>query len=182
MHEELAWQWISSTGAAREMAFLNAWFFLELILKSMAEYLNITNRLYLPRKLHFSEGFIQNLNALSYSLIGEVIQRLSKDPRQSQCISASWAFFLRDCFTLMDRSYVMKLVKEYNQELTSKMTNLTESSAMNLILLKLDFMRIISSHEHFIVLNLPFGSGAFSKGMSKSHSGLSFSVSFIFHH
>lgn len=31
MHEELALQWVMSGGAAREMAFLNAWFFLELM-------------------------------------------------------------------------------------------------------------------------------------------------------
>ena len=31
MHEELALQWVMSGGAAREMAFLNSWFFLELM-------------------------------------------------------------------------------------------------------------------------------------------------------
>lgn len=31
MHEELALQWVISGGAAREMAFLNSWFFLELM-------------------------------------------------------------------------------------------------------------------------------------------------------
>lgn len=31
MHEELTLQWVISGGAAREMAFLNSWFFLELM-------------------------------------------------------------------------------------------------------------------------------------------------------
>lgn len=111
MHEEIVLQWVTSCSAAREMAFLNAWFFLELManffsylfyliyvqflktsiknviklmfqVKSMAEYLSISNRLYLPRKLRFSETFIQDLNVLSFAIIAEVIARAAKDPRQ----------------------------------------------------------------------------------------------------
>lgn len=48
----------------------------------MAEYLSLSNRLYLPRKLRFSEAFIQDLDALSQAIVSEVIQRASKDPRQ----------------------------------------------------------------------------------------------------
>ncbi|VDN34712.1 unnamed protein product [Gongylonema pulchrum] len=107
MHEELALQWVISSGAAREMAFLNSWFFLELIVP-----------------------FIQDLNALSQAIVGEVIQRIQKDPRQP--------------------------------------------STTTLMLIKLDFLRIIASHEHFIVLNLPYGSSAAPQGMSTSHSGASF--------
>ncbi|VDM97928.1 unnamed protein product [Thelazia callipaeda] len=156
MHEELVLQWIISCGAAREMAFRNSWFFLELIVKSMAEYLFLSNRLYLPRKLRFSEIFIKNLNGLSQAIISEVIQRISKDPKQSQSISTSWAFFLRDCLSLMDR--------------TCSTDSLLVSTFM---LIKLDFLRIVASHEHFIVLNLPF---AFSttQSTSVSHSSSSF--------
>ncbi|CAG9532753.1 unnamed protein product [Cercopithifilaria johnstoni] len=174
MHEELILQWVISGGAAREMAFLNSWFFLELIVKSMAEYLSLSNRLYLPRKLRFSEAFIQDLNALSQAIVSEVIQRISKDPRQSQSISTSWAYFLRDCLSLMDRSFVITLIREFNREIAAKIGNCTELRVVPaLMLIKLDFLRIIASHEHFIVLNLPFGSGN-PQGMSTSHSGGSF--------
>nr|CRZ23221.1 Bm4167 [Brugia malayi] len=174
MHEELALQWVISGGAAREMAFLNSWFFLELMVKSMAEHLSLSNRLYLPRKLRFSEAFIQDLNALSQAIVNEVIQRTSKDPRQSQSISTSWAYFLRDCFSLMDRTFVMTLIGEFNREVAIKIGNSTESCIVpTLMLIKLDFLRIIASHEHFVVLNLPFGSSNL-QGMSTSHSGGSF--------
>ncbi|VDM49940.1 unnamed protein product [Toxocara canis] len=175
MHEELAVQWVMSGGAAREMAFLNSWFFLELMVKSMAEYLSLSNRLYLPRKLRFGETFIQDLNALSQAMISEVVRRTSKDPRQSQSINASWAFFLRDSFSLMDRSFVMNLVKQYNRELAAKIVVATEPCTTTLMLLKLDFVRIISSHEHFVVLNLPLGLTA-AYGMVSSHSVGSFHV------
>ncbi|MCP9262223.1 Dedicator of cytokinesis protein 6 [Dirofilaria immitis] len=104
MHEELALQWVISSGAAREMAFLNSWFFLELINIYLFQIVCT-----LPRKLRFSETFIQDLNALSQAIISEVIQRIVKDPRQSQSISTSWAYFLRDCFSLMDRTFVMTM-------------------------------------------------------------------------
>ncbi|VDK44685.1 unnamed protein product [Anisakis simplex] len=173
MHEELALQWVMSGGAAREMAFLNAWFFLELMVKSMAEYLSLSNRLYLSRKLRFSDAFIQDLSALSQAMIREVGERTSKDPRQSQSINASWAFFLRDSFSLMDRSFVMNLVKQYNRELTTKISVSAEPCTTTLMSLKLDFVRIISSHEHFVILNLPLGLTA-PYGMVSSHSGGSF--------
>ncbi|VDK84318.1 unnamed protein product, partial [Onchocerca ochengi] len=174
MHEKLALQWVISSGAAREMAFLNSWFFLELMVKSMAEYLFLSNRLYLPRKLRFSEAFIQDLNVLSQAIVSEVIQRIVKDPRQSQSISTSWAYFLRDCFSLMDRTFVMTLIREFNREIAAKIGNSTESCIVpTLMLIKLDFLRIIASHEHFIILNLPFCSTNL-QGMSTSHSGGSF--------
>ncbi|KHJ87311.1 hypothetical protein OESDEN_12917 [Oesophagostomum dentatum] len=116
VHEELAELWVRSGGCAREMAFLNAWFFLELMIKSMAEYLSMTGRLYLTRRSRFSE---------------------------------------RDAFSLMDRSYVMGLVRDFNRDISSKISCVSEPAATTLMLLKLDFIRIVSSHEHFVILNLP---------------------------
>ncbi|VDN87648.1 unnamed protein product, partial [Brugia pahangi] len=108
------------------------------------------------------------------AIVNEVIQRTSKDPRQSQSISTSWAYFLRDCFSLMDRTFVMTLIGEFNREIAIKIGNSTESCIVpTLMLIKLDFLRIIASHEHFVVLNLPFGSSNL-QGMSTSHSGGSF--------
>lgn len=48
----------------------------------MAEYLSLSNRLYLPRKLRFGSSYIQNLNALSQAIISEIFQRALKDERQ----------------------------------------------------------------------------------------------------
>lgn len=45
------------------------------------------------------------------------------------------------------------------------------------MLIKLDFIRIVSSHEHFIMLNIPFATVPLS--MTTSHSGGSFNVSYI---
>ncbi|KJH41274.1 dedicator of cytokinesis [Dictyocaulus viviparus] len=157
VHEELAELWVRSGGCAREMAFLNAWFFLELMIKSMAEYLSMTGRLYLTRRSRFSERFVRELDSLSAAAIAEVVTRLPKDPRQATAIANSWAFFVRDAFSLMDRSYVMGLVRDFNRDISSKISCIGEPAATTLMLLKLDFVRIVSSHEHYVILNLPFG-------------------------
>ncbi|EYC06394.1 hypothetical protein Y032_0076g1034 [Ancylostoma ceylanicum] len=157
VHEELAELWVRSGGCAREMAFLNSWFFFELMIKSMAEYLSMTGRLYLTRRSRFSERFIRALDSLSAATISEVITRLTKDPRQATSIANSWAFFVRDAFSLMDRSYVMGLVRDFNRDISAKISCIGEPAATTLMLLKLDFVRIVSSHEHFVILNLPFG-------------------------
>ncbi|KIH44583.1 hypothetical protein ANCDUO_25391 [Ancylostoma duodenale] len=157
VHEELAELWVRSGGCAREMAFLNSWFFFELMIKSMAEYLSMTGRLYLTRRSRFSERFIRALDSLSAATVSEVITRLTKDPRQATSIANSWAFFVRDAFSLMDRSYVMGLVRDFNRDISAKISCIGEPAATTLMLLKLDFVRIVSSHEHFVILNLPFG-------------------------
>ncbi|WKX95563.1 hypothetical protein Q1695_012204 [Nippostrongylus brasiliensis] len=157
VHEELVEQWVRSGGCAREMAFLNAWFFLELMTKSMAEYLSMTGRLYLTRRSRFSDRFVKALDSLSAATIAEVISRLTKDPRQAAAIANSWAFFVRDAFSLMDRSYVMGLVRDFNRDISTKISCIKEPAATTLMLLKMDFVRIVSSHEHFVILNLPFG-------------------------
>ncbi|KAE9412198.1 hypothetical protein Angca_003835, partial [Angiostrongylus cantonensis] len=157
VHEELVHLWVRSGGCAREMAFLNAWFFLELMIKSMAEYLSMTGRLYLTRRSRFSERFIKEVEALSAATIAEVVTRLTKDPRQANALANSWAFFVRDAFSFMDRTYVMGLVRDFNRDVSSKISCIGEPAATTLMLLKLDFMRIVSSHEHFVILNLPLG-------------------------
>ncbi|TKR95511.1 hypothetical protein L596_009672 [Steinernema carpocapsae] len=160
MHEELVRLWVTSTGAAREMAFINSWFFLELILKSMAEYLSVSNRMFLPRKLRFRDCFIKDLNKLAQLIVHEILEPTGKGKGSAAQINLSYAFFLRDCFSLADRSYVMTLVKQYNRDLSAKISSIGEPLSTSLMLLKMDFMRVVCSHEHFVMLNIPFGLGS----------------------
>uniref|UniRef100_A0A8L8KVX2 HECT-type E3 ubiquitin transferase n=1 Tax=Heligmosomoides polygyrus TaxID=6339 RepID=A0A8L8KVX2_HELPZ len=142
VHEELVELWVRSGGCAREMAFLNAWFFLELMAKSMAEYLSMTGRLYLTRRSRFSDRFVKALDSLSAATIAEVITRLGKDPRQAiRYATAGSLPFGRSRSRSEDCRY----------------SCIGEPAATTLMLLKMDFVRIVSSHEHFVILNLPFG-------------------------
>src|SRR5690349_10443495 len=123
-------------------------------MKSMAEYLSMTGRLYLVRRSRFSERFIKNLDSLSAAISVEVVTRLNKGPFQAQSVANSWAFFLRDAFSIMDRSYVMGLVRDFNQTISLKICSATEANISSLMLLKQDFMRIVCSHEHFVIMNV----------------------------
>lgn len=86
------------------------------------------------------------------------------------------AFFVQDMFSLIDRGFLFKLVDYYIKEtnksvssLNSQLKNLQKSASTKQNQLKfciyntirvynsiqLDFLRILSSYEHFLALNLP---------------------------
>uniref|UniRef100_A0A671SXY2 Dedicator of cytokinesis protein 7-like n=1 Tax=Sinocyclocheilus anshuiensis TaxID=1608454 RepID=A0A671SXY2_9TELE len=63
-HEELALQWVVSSGSVREGALQQAWFFFELMVKSIIHHLYFTDRLQSPRKNRFPERFMDDITAL----------------------------------------------------------------------------------------------------------------------
>uniref|UniRef100_A0A8C4VB35 Dedicator of cytokinesis 7 n=1 Tax=Falco tinnunculus TaxID=100819 RepID=A0A8C4VB35_FALTI len=137
-HEELALQWVVCSGSVREAALQQAWFFFELMVKSMVHHLYFADKLDAPRKNRFPERFMDDVTAL-VSTIAEMVERLN----------TSLAFFLNDLLSIMDRGFVFALIKTCYKQLYS----LTNPS--NLASLRLDFLRIICSHEHYVTLNLP---------------------------
>ncbi|GAB6031639.1 hypothetical protein CHUAL_009399 [Chamberlinius hualienensis] len=157
VHEELALQWVVSNGKTRELALSNAWFFFDLMVKSMIEHLYITRQLDAPRKLRFREQFIDDLTTLVTTITSDIISRYNqenKDVKFIQMLNTSLAFFLFDLLTVMDRGYVFSLIKTYCKQMSAKIASLPD--AVHLINLKLEFIRIVCSHEHFVALNLPF--------------------------
>lgn len=123
----------------------------------MSEYLGACNRFFLPRKLRFRDGFLQNIHTLITILINDVIDKLSKDPRQARSVNASLAFFLRDSLSLMDRSFSLQLIRDYLVLFSEKIAQAgTEASQTALMSLRIAFLRIVCSHEHFTIINLPF--------------------------
>ncbi|XP_046985251.1 dedicator of cytokinesis protein 7 [Schistocerca americana] len=155
LHEELALQWVMSSGIARELAMTNSWFFSELIARSMAEYLATSRSLNTPRKIRFSEQFTDDISTLVSTITSDIISHSNRDGKVSQNLNASLAFFLFDLLSIMDRGFVFTLIKNYCKQMSSKISSLSDAAC--LINLKLDFLRIVCSHEHFVALNLPFG-------------------------
>jgi hypothetical protein len=51
------------------------------------------------------------------------------------------------------------------------------SDATSLQLLRLDFLRVLCSHEHFFPLNLPFGTPLTPSGMNSPTSSISSAAS-----
>nr|XP_018911108.1 PREDICTED: dedicator of cytokinesis protein 7 [Bemisia tabaci] len=155
LHEELLVQWMSARSSPRDHSMENAWFFFDLMVKSMVEHLSAVGNINAPRKTRFPTYFLDDIEALVLSFTSDIINYNSRDSKLITSINASLAFFILDLFSIMDRGFVLMLVGIFYREVTSKLCSCPED--IMLFSLKLDFLRIVSSHEHFIALNLPFG-------------------------
>ncbi|ELU18915.1 hypothetical protein CAPTEDRAFT_161690 [Capitella teleta] len=153
VHEEVALMWVVSSGSIRELALSNSWFIFELMIKSMGEHLAQAERLHGPRKGRFPGSFTEDITAVVAMITRDIIDRYNRDWGLVKGLNASLAFFASDCFSLMDRGFVFQMIKHYCKAMSSKINSLAD--ATSLITLKLDFLRIVCCHEHFVPLNLP---------------------------
>ncbi|KAH0628292.1 hypothetical protein JD844_009217 [Phrynosoma platyrhinos] len=153
-HEELALQMVVSTGMVRESVFKYAWFFFELLVKSMAQYVDNMEKQDTPRRTRFSNRFKDDITTIVNVVTSEVAALLvkpQKESEQAEKINISLAFFLYDLLSLMDRGFVFNLIKHYCNQLSNKLSTLP-----TLISMRLEFLRILCSHEHYLNLNLFF--------------------------
>ncbi|KAK1164280.1 hypothetical protein AOXY_G16336 [Acipenser oxyrinchus oxyrinchus] len=152
-HEELALQWVVSSGSVREGALQQGWFFFELMVKSIIHHLYFTDRLDSPRRNRFPERFMDDITALVSTIAGDIVSRFQKDLELVERLNTSLAFFLNDLLSVMDRGFVFSLVKTYWKQVSTKLYALQSPTV--LVSLRLDFLRIVCSHEHYVTLNLP---------------------------
>ncbi|XP_053911097.1 dedicator of cytokinesis protein 8 isoform X1 [Cuculus canorus] len=153
-HEELALQMVVSTGIVRESVFKYAWFFFELLIKSMAQYVHNIEKQDNPRRSRFSDRFKDDITTIVNVVTSEIAALLvkpQKESEQAEKMNISLAFFLYDLLSLMDRGFVFNLIKHYCNQLSNKLNSLS-----TLISMRLEFLRILCSHEHYLNLNLFF--------------------------
>ncbi|CAI9574290.1 unnamed protein product, partial [Staurois parvus] len=153
-HEELALQMVVSTNMVRENVFKYAWFFFELLVKSMAQYIHNVDKQEVPRRSRFSNRFKDDISTIVNvvtSEIGALLNKQQKEVEQAEKMNISLAFFLYDLLSLMDRGFVFNLIKHYCNQLTAKLNSFPTLSSM-----RLEFLRILCSHEHYLNLNLFF--------------------------
>lgn len=92
-------------------------------------------------------------------------------------LNHSLAFFLRDLLSVVDRHFVFNLIKSYLRKLSVSMPtsgsfhyqitneaggNTKKALAEELFELRINMLRIVCSHEHFIPLNLSFATPVFT--------------------
>uniref|UniRef100_A0A671L795 Dedicator of cytokinesis 8 n=1 Tax=Sinocyclocheilus anshuiensis TaxID=1608454 RepID=A0A671L795_9TELE len=154
-HEELALQMVVSTGVCRENVYKYAWFFFELLVKSMSQHVSQLDKKAVPRRNRFSDRFKDDITTIVNVVtaeIGNILVKQQKELEQAEKVNISLAFFLYDLMSLMDRGFVFQLVKNYcNQVLVNMST---------LISMRLEFLRVLCSHEHYLNLSLFFSSPA----------------------
>ncbi|XP_037536915.1 dedicator of cytokinesis protein 8 [Nematolebias whitei] len=155
-HEELALQMVVSTGVCRENAYKYAWFFFELLVKSIAQ--SQLDKHGVPRRSRFSDRFkgdIATIVSVVTAEICTILIKQHKEVEQAEKINISLAFFLYDLLSLMERGFVFQLVKNYWNQMSAK------SVAMPMLIsMRLEFLRILCSHEHYLNLCLFFSSPA----------------------
>ncbi|KAG8130614.1 hypothetical protein E2320_017328 [Naja naja] len=153
-HEEIAFQMVVSAGIARESVFKYSWFFFELLVKSMAQYVDNVQKQDVPRRSRFSNRFREDISTIVSVVTSEVAAlsiKTQKESEQAEKINISLAFFLYDLLSLMDRGFVFNLIKNYCNQLSNKMSNIPV-----LLSMRLEFLQILCSHEHYLNLNLFF--------------------------
>ncbi|XP_044850414.1 dedicator of cytokinesis protein 6 isoform X4 [Mauremys mutica] len=154
LHEELALQWVVSTSTVREAVIRQAWFFFRLLGKSMALHLHQAEKLEAPRRLRFPSRFVDDVAALVGAVSLEIASRYQKDVELVERLNSSLAFFLNDLLSLMDRGFVFSLVRLYYKQIGNRLPSAQNPPA--LVALRVDLLRIVCSHEHYVSLNLPW--------------------------
>uniref|UniRef100_A0A8C3FV78 Dedicator of cytokinesis 6 n=1 Tax=Chrysemys picta bellii TaxID=8478 RepID=A0A8C3FV78_CHRPI len=124
LHEELALQWVVSTGAVREAVIRQAWFFFRLLVSSLALHLHQAQKLEAPRRQRFPSRFVDDIAALVGTVSIEIASRYQKVGRVPPSIPS------------------LRLPSAQNPPA--------------LVALRVDFLRIVCSHEHYVSLNLPW--------------------------
>ncbi|XP_033216404.1 dedicator of cytokinesis protein 7 [Belonocnema kinseyi] len=161
LYEELALHWVVSTGQARELAMVHSFFFFELIIRSMAIHLSDLGALESPRKMRFSPQFCDDVATLVAALTSEIVARSGKDYKVAMNLVSSLGNFLANLLSLMDRGFVLSLLKASCCSISDASMHIPDSAA--LFALKLDLVRTVCTHEHYVALNLPFGT-AYTSG------------------
>ncbi|XP_058641512.1 dedicator of cytokinesis protein 8 isoform X1 [Onychostoma macrolepis] len=157
-HEELALQMVVSTGVCRENVYKYAWFFFELLVKSMTQHVSQLDKKAVSRRNRFSDRFKDDITTIVNVVtaeIGNILVKQQKELEQAEKVNISLAFFLYDLMSLMDRGFVFQLVKNYCNQMAAKSVNVS-----TLISMRLEFLRVLCSHEHYLNLSLFFSSPA----------------------
>uniref|UniRef100_A0A8C1HJF3 Dedicator of cytokinesis 8 n=1 Tax=Cyprinus carpio carpio TaxID=630221 RepID=A0A8C1HJF3_CYPCA len=157
-HEELALQMVVSTGVCRENVYKYAWFFFEVLVKSMSQHVSQLDKKAVSRRNRFSDRFKDDITTIVNVVtaeIGNILVKQQKELEQAEKVNISLAFFLYDLMSLMDRGFVFQLVKNYCNQMAAKSVNMS-----TLISMRLEFLRVLCSHEHYLNLSLFFSSPA----------------------
>ena len=159
LHTELLIQ-IMSAKNERAKLMQRIWFFFEIVVKSLANE-NVQNvELGLPRLHSFDDCLNGDIGSV-ISNVTEYIYQLckdSKDVKNANYLNFYLAFFVSDLFSVCNRFWVFSYIKSYIMRMNSFIDSQVRGMGdpATLISLKLEFLRVVSTHEHFVILNLPF--------------------------
>ncbi|XP_013878404.1 dedicator of cytokinesis protein 11 [Austrofundulus limnaeus] len=129
-----------------------SWFFFETMAKSMAQFLQVENRIKMPRPQRFPDSFHQALQSLVLSIMPHITIRHKEIPEEARSINISLASLIKRCLTFMNRGFAFGLINHY-------MCHFGLKDPKVLTEMKFEFLMTLCNHEHFIPLNLPMAFG-----------------------
>uniref|UniRef100_A0A7E4UVM3 C2 domain-containing protein n=1 Tax=Panagrellus redivivus TaxID=6233 RepID=A0A7E4UVM3_PANRE len=140
---------------AMERIFRQLWFFFDVIVKSMAQWLIATRKFKAARRDRFPGDVLDLVTSLVDAMIEAV--RRNQGMSEAPAANAALAYFLRFLLALTDRNTVMtlmhRLVDKYDRLASEDSTVSRQSNTFRG--LKLDLLRIMAGYEHWIPLSLP---------------------------
>ncbi|XP_027018469.2 dedicator of cytokinesis protein 10 isoform X3 [Tachysurus fulvidraco] len=163
VHEELAKGMNSDLKSNDQTAVKNilkfSWFFLEIIVKSMAQHLVDSDKLKVPRSQRFPGTFQSHLETLIMTMSDHIYWKSKDMPDETRSASQAISAFVKRCFNLMDRGFTFKLISNY-------INMITNGDNKMLCEFKFDFLREVCNHEHYIPLSLPIPSARITDNAS----------------
>uniref|UniRef100_A0A672MD62 Dedicator of cytokinesis 9 n=1 Tax=Sinocyclocheilus grahami TaxID=75366 RepID=A0A672MD62_SINGR len=129
-----------------------SWYFFEVLVKSMAQYLIETGKV--SRNQRFSASFYHSVETLVTMLMPHITQKYKDNLDATRNANHSLAVFIKRCFTFMDRGFVFKQINNY-------VNCFMPGDTKTLYEFKFEFLKVVCNHEHYVPLNLPmpFGKG-----------------------
>ncbi|XP_051566435.1 dedicator of cytokinesis protein 9 [Myxocyprinus asiaticus] len=159
VHEELAKAMTSILKPSTDFLTSNkllkySWYFFEVLVKSMAQYLIETGKAKVSRSQRFSTQFYHSVETLVTMLMPHITQKYKDNLDAARNANHSLAVFIKRCFTFMDRGFVFKQINNY-------INCFMPGDSKTLYEFKFEFLKVVCNHEHYVPLNLPmpFGKG-----------------------
>ncbi|XP_052461583.1 dedicator of cytokinesis protein 9 isoform X4 [Carassius gibelio] len=159
VHEELAKTMTTILKPSTDFLTSNkllkySWYFFEVLVKSMAQYLIETGKAKLSRSQRFSASFYHSVETLVTMLMPHITQKYKDNLDATRNANHSLAVFIKRCFTFMDRGFIFKQINNY-------INCFMPGDTKTLYEFKFEFLKVVCNHEHYVPLNLPmpFGKG-----------------------
>jgi hypothetical protein len=124
------------------------WFFFDMILKSVAQYLQHMGRLEKlssRKKIPYNEDLYWNLQTVVFNIQTCIRMKMEEGKKANRSV----AEFMRRCFTVMDRGQVFKMMAKYLEAFKVRDTKL-------MFEMKFEFLQAVCEYEHFVPLNFPW--------------------------
>ncbi|KAK6112243.1 Dock and Zizimin C-2 domain family protein [Brugia pahangi] len=140
--------YIETDNGSLALVFRQLWFLLVVVAKSMVLWLLDIGLYKVPRENRFSRELLFRIEQLIDKVVLLITVKHREIPQECQLANSAIAYFLRYCLSFLNRGSVFSWIHR-------TIESMDESCSRTMLDYKLEFLQIISGHEHWIPLCLP---------------------------